>query len=249
MPTMVEITCQLPGCGQTKVEQPEKSLKKLPKGAERRVCPIDGKDFVATAAQIKRGNGEYCSVSCGLKARAKPKVNLVCAYCGKDFEVEEWRTKNGRAKYCCDAHRLAAPTRVAVPVEKRFWDKVDKSGDCWLWTAATANGYGTISVDAEGTQKGAHVVSYEMVHGPVPEGLWVLHTCDIKLCVRPEHLYAGTPSNNNQDSWDRTREKALTEEQKTEIRLLYNQKPRPSQTELAVVFGVHQTTISRVLRE
>lgn len=80
----------------------------------------------------------------------------------------------------------------------RFWAKVDKSGDCWVWTAALVDGYGTIKVD--GKMIRAHRLSYEMAFGPIPAGAQINHRCGNRACVRPDHLYAGTHSMNMLDS-------------------------------------------------
>jgi len=81
----------------------------------------------------------------------------------------------------------------------RFWTKVDKSGDCWLWTAARWDtGYGQFMVG--GKLRGAHRVSYELAKGPIPAGMLVCHTCDNPRCVRPSHLWLGTVRDNAQDA-------------------------------------------------
>ena len=68
---------------------------------------------------------------------------------------------------------------------------------CWLWTGAVANQnkpYGRIY--AQGGNKSAHRVSYEMFVGPIPDGLLVLHKCDMPSCVNPGHLFVGTDLDN-----------------------------------------------------
>lgn len=78
-----------------------------------------------------------------------------------------------------------------------FWNKVNKTDSCWLWTGAlNEKGYG-IAWDGEHTQK-AHRVSWMLEHGSMP-GLCVLHKCDVPNCVNPDHLFTGTRSDNNVD--------------------------------------------------
>ncbi|RBY82659.1 HNH endonuclease signature motif containing protein [Blastococcus sp. TF02A-26] len=77
----------------------------------------------------------------------------------------------------------------------RFWAKVDRSGECWLWTGAvTSAGYGSWSSD--GHRLSPHRVTYEAVHGPIPDGLQIDHLCRVRLCVNPQHLEAVTPQVN-----------------------------------------------------
>ena len=90
----------------------------------------------------------------------------------------------------------------------RLWRRVDRSGDCWLWTGATfRNGYGYLNQWVDGRWKHglAHRVMWELVHGPVPEGMNVLHSCDVRACVRPDHLHLGTQSENIQEMDERGR--------------------------------------------
>ena len=83
-------------------------------------------------------------------------------------------------------------------LEQRFWSKVDKSGECWLWTAATdRKGYGRIWVD--GQRRQAHRVAYVLSGGEIPEGMLLDHRCHHTACVRPEHLRLATNKQNQEN--------------------------------------------------
>lgn len=82
--------------------------------------------------------------------------------------------------------------------EERFWSNVDKSGECWVWTAGKdEHGYGNIKI--EGRRVATHRFSYATFVGAIPDGLCVCHRCDNPSCVRPDHLFVGTQKANCQD--------------------------------------------------
>ena len=101
---------------------------------------------------------------------------------------------------------------MTVPAHKRsyayrhrpFWDRVDEQiepipfSGCWLWTGGTVGkGYG-IAHDT-GKHRLIHRAMWERANGPIPEGLFVLHKCDVPACVNPAHLFLGTMLDNNRD--------------------------------------------------
>ncbi len=94
-----------------------------------------------------------------------------------------------------DAHSTFDPIDVA-----RFWSKVDASpklGQCWLYRDTEPHEYRTIKW--RGGTEVAHRVAYEIVHGPIPEGLVVRHDCDTPACCNPTHLRTGTHADNVRD--------------------------------------------------
>ena len=90
-------------------------------------------------------------------------------------------------------------SRTNNTIEERFWDKVDKSGDCWIWLAYTYNGYGRFKVD--GKDQWAHRVAWFLEHGYYPEPpMQINHKCNNPPCVRPSHLYEGDQGQSVHDS-------------------------------------------------
>jgi len=84
-----------------------------------------------------------------------------------------------------------------TPVETRFWAKVDRRGqdECWPWEASTTvRGYGQLY--AAGRLRLAHRIAYELLVGPIPEGLTIDHLCRNRSCVNPAHLEPVTNREN-----------------------------------------------------
>jgi hypothetical protein len=94
--------------------------------------------------------------------------------------------------------------RTRKPFTELFWGHVQKTETCWLWTGGVnSDGYGAFrhrpSEHAPYRTQGAHCVSWIIHNGPIPEGQGVLHTCDVRNCVRPDHLFVGTQADNMRD--------------------------------------------------
>jgi hypothetical protein len=92
-----------------------------------------------------------------------------------------------------------------VNTPESFWSRVDRTGECWLWTGSidAKTGYGRLHY--QGRQVTAHRLAYELVRGPVPAGLYVCHSCDNRPCCRPSHFWAGTYADNMRDAFDKGR--------------------------------------------
>lgn len=147
---------------------------------------------------------------------------------------------------------------------ERFWQKVAKTQDgCWVWTANCIKDrhgrkrYGLLGAGRRGEgMLYAHRVAWELHHGPVPEGLLVLHRCDNPQCVRPDHLFLGTQYDNMQDMIHKGRRgvtgptpgtgarSRLTDAQVRQLRL---DKMTYSYVGLAEKYGISRATVYNIL--
>ena len=86
--------------------------------------------------------------------------------------------------------------------DQKFWERVQKSDGCWLWTGEKNNqGYGRLAFGGRGNRKRimAHRLSLELHGVPLSAGAVVMHRCDTPLCVNPAHLAVGTQTENLAD--------------------------------------------------
>jgi len=90
-------------------------------------------------------------------------------------------------------------------LNERFLLHIRKTPTCWIWTGTKiTDGYGGFQV--KGKQYLTHRFSYNLFIGQIPEGLCVLHTCDNRLCVNPNHLWLGTKKDNSRDRDSKNRQ-------------------------------------------
>ena len=159
-------------------------------------------------------------------------------------------------------------------VKQRFWEKVNKTDGCWLWTGANAGEkcpHGRLSVG--GKLVGAHRISWVIHYGEIPDGLEVCHDCpggDNPKCTNPDHLFLGTQKDNMRDAAAKGRmgkargdrnamrlypgllrgEKngraKLNEDQVREIRSQHAQC-HSSYKELAIKYGVTKTLVGLIV--
>lgn len=196
----------------------------------------------------------------------RPSIPHQCASCGIAFSGEPQR------KYCsrnCYVQSGVGPE--PRPVADRLWAKVDKSGDCWLWMGAFEDGYGRIGVCKTATtpayNERVHRISFLIHYGPIPRGLNVCHTCDVRHCVNPDHLWLGTHADNNADKHAKGRSRCgngvwkngvtpagvrnglakLDDDKVLAIRSAYASS-KISQEALAKIYGVSDTLIGNIVR-
>lgn len=143
----------------------------------------------------------------------------------------------------------------------RFWDHVDKSGECWIWTGyCQPKGYGLFYPADYHRQRNnrttsAHRYSYELHFGPIPSGMSVCHRCDNPPCVRPDHLWLGTNGDNVRDMYAKGRggyrgmpgslhpSAKLTERDVYDMRAKY----RRLVNDLAADYGVTRVLVRQIL--
>ncbi len=136
----------------------------------------------------------------------------------------------------------------------RFWEKVRKTSTCWLWVGSKNKwGYGSISNGHKSLK--AHRVALELLGEKIPRGMCVLHRCDTRACVNPNHLSIGTTQDNINDRNAKGRQargassgrSRLSESDVIKMRELHsNNGARPC--ELGKMFGVTQQQAGRVIR-
>jgi hypothetical protein len=133
----------------------------------------------------------------------------------------------------------------------RFWSKVNKTeGGCWEWTAAKdGSGYGLFRWQRRMVR--VHRVSFELVHGPIPEDLHVCHRCDNRGCVNPDHLFLGTHRDNMTDMSQKGRARTPLGEDNlqaklTRVTVREVRQAEGSQRQIAKRFGISQSQVSRI---
>jgi len=130
----------------------------------------------------------YCECGCGEKTRVATSPNR--------------NTPVGHHYRFIRGHHMNNKSSI----QELFWSKVAITADvnkCWEWQASFLIRYGSFKANRK--TRAAHKVAWELTHGEIPNGLWVLHTCDNAKCVNPNHLYLGTSADNVRDRVERDR--------------------------------------------
>lgn len=132
--------------------------------------------------------------------------------------------------------------------------RTDRSSGCWIWQGTISRtGYGQMRLRDEATLL-AHRLSYEFHVGPIPAGMCVLHRCDNRRCINPDHLFLGTKGDNNRDRSSKGRSyrqtgaahysSKLTDDDVLEMREL--RRKGVSLSELSKRFGIVQSRVSTI---
>lgn len=226
--------------------------------------PCEGCGDIFPLAPKQRWHSKECH---GLYAIAKPKLKLVCQNpaCRIEFEKTAHQIGAGTGEFH-DVKCANEARKVDEAVRFRGYANgagvepahVPGIGPCIEWTGPlTKDGYGAFNLadGAHGKQLQAHIYAWALASGPVPQGQYVLHKCDNRLCVRVAHLFLGTKPDNTQDMVNKDRQAKgvrmatakLNDERVHQVRLDYA-TGEYSQQVLAAREGVSQHTISCVIR-
>jgi HNH endonuclease len=108
-----------------------------------------------------------------------------------------------RGKHCRTEKETRTEEMMPRTIADRFWGKVNKTDTCWLWAGASHENrrgtrYGSMTVSKSRTVA-VHRLSYTLAFGEIPAGMFICHRCDTPLCVRPDHLFAASNSENMLD--------------------------------------------------
>lgn len=173
----------------------------------------------------------------------------------RDGDRPEFGRRCGN-KNCCHPDHL-----YLLTMNDRFWEKVAVMGedDCWNWTASTdGGGYGIFMVSPNPRiMEKAHRLSWMMINGSIPDGLYVLHACDNPACVNPNHLFLGTHLDNMKDKVSKGRQTRLPGEQngrnilsEIDVRNIVRlHEQGMSYRKLSKKFGIGNTQIGRIIRK
>lgn len=134
----------------------------------------------------------------GKDLRLDPHWECLCD-CGKVKVIGGKGIKGGTIKSCGCWQRESCLIRMTLEEKtERFWRKVDKSGDCWMWTGKVdENGYGRFQYENISL---AHRFAWFIEFGSLPDKPYICHRCDRPGCVRVLHLFEGTAYDNNHDA-------------------------------------------------
>ncbi len=121
----------------------------------------------------------------------------------------------------------------------------DKNG-CWIWQWSMVNtGYGKMWDGSKLVL--AHRWYYEQKYGPIPEGKYLCHTCDVRACVNPDHVFVGTQKDNVQDMIKKGRDNNPRKLSDSDVRKIRKRlSSGESQTSISRSYDITQSTVSAI---
>lgn len=168
----------------------------------------------------------------------------VCAHCSVPIS---------RGAKFCRKHKSNGP--IPIDEQSRFWSSVETAGDddCWVWAKSKdRKGYGKFGVGSmkDGTRRieQSSRTAWRLTNGPIPDGLFVCHSCDNPPCCNPRHLWLGTCKENLQDMHAKGRFYAKSWTDKEKIKAIKILGASKTIEEIANEIDVQPSFVSKVLR-
>jgi hypothetical protein len=124
--------------------------------------------------------------------------------------------------------------------------KIKRKTECWLWQGSrygSGRRYGHISYKRK--QWATHRLAWHLARGDIPDGLHVLHKCDVGHCINPAHLFLGTHQDNMTDK--RLKDRGVGDLSADEVLAIRATAPTMSKSALARHFKTHRKTVQRIL--
>lgn len=159
------------------------------------------------------------------------------------------------------SHKYIRDTGILNTDKNRFYFNIafNSDNDCMEWKGTKKkNGYGQFET-LNKKWVHAHRHSYSIFNGKIPQGICVLHKCDNRICVNPEHLFLGTKKDNTQDMINKGRrgvtslkgeknhKSKLLESDVIKIRNLYSKGKNC--TQIALIYNLSISAIDRIVRK
>jgi hypothetical protein len=202
-----------------------------------------------TVDNAAKKNKKYYRNQCK-KCRSKQVAKSHVGNVKRHAYINEYVRKIGKVKQypceTCSALCYKKYARAFCSDKCRFMAYVEKSNDCWLWQGSKSiRGYGKFSIQGKPNIIASRF-SYELFKGPIADGMYICHLCDIPSCVNPEHLWAGTHMENTLDMIEKERQHSkLFPMDVIEIRRLW--QLGTSNANLCERFNITSGTVSSIV--
>lgn len=179
---------------------------------------------------------------------SKELVDTPCIRCGKVFKQMAWKANSRYRKKTCSDECCYNGRRGTL--EHRYMSKIKKTATCWLWQGEITNeGYGRFWF--KGRMQSAHRYMHEWKKGPIPADKVVMHSCDVRHCVNPDHLGLGTSQDNVEDKVRKGRAATCGGRLEENVReaIMALLKINATHRQIAEVVGVAPKTVRKYARQ
>lgn len=178
-------------------------------------------------------------------------MNKICLNCGTSFPRPTYTSPRQWVQriFCsvaCTTFKPKSHRSIIDRIESNYLP--EPNSGCWLWTGYVANdGYGQIKINGERWK--AHIMSFNIFRGGLSGGKMILHTCDIRCCINPDHLYEGDVRDNSRDMVNRGRSLAGEKHHRAKLQnhhipLIRSAKGKYS--EIGKLFGISRTVVGKI---